>query len=104
MPVRAVSQHIAIESLERRDLFSGPYLISATGASGAIFDSTRNRIYVPTSGGAVLRYDLNTKTTLTPWNAVGGSLGGGDITPDGKAIYVADMTRAAGQGLVEKVS
>ena len=93
----------AIEALEGRTLFAGPYLIATAHAAEAIFDPGRNRLYVPTTTGSVLRYDLNTRTQLSAWN-VGGYLAGGDITPDGKYLYIADQTGAGGQSLVHKIT
>jgi hypothetical protein len=88
--------------LEDRQLFSN-FAIPTAVAGGAIFDPGRNRVYVP-AGGSILRYDLSTQQALTPWANVGGTLGGGDITPDGKYLYVADGTRVAGSGMVKKIT
>src|SRR4051812_34257252 len=94
----------SMELLESRRLLAGFYLIPNSAAAEAVFDLARNRVYVPTSGGEVLRFDLATKKQLTPWESIGGSLGGADITPDGKYLYVADRTGAAGQGLLHKIT
>ena len=95
---------VVVESLEPRHLLSGPYLIATPSAGGAIYDAARHQVYVPTGAGSILRYDLSTQTLLAPWTAVGGDLRGGDITPDGSAIYVADANWTAGSSMVHKVT
>lgn len=110
MSVRALASNVsraawpAVEPLERRTLLSGPYLIGTPSAGGAIFDHARNRVYVPSGGGNILRFDLNTKAMLAPWTGIGGNLGGGDITPDGKFLYVADGVMAGGSSMVHKIT
>jgi hypothetical protein len=93
-----------VEALECRRLLSGPYLIATDSAGGAIYDAGRQQVYVPTGTGSILRYDLSKQALLAPWTAIGGHLQGGDITPDGSAIYVTDDARAAGSGMVHKVT
>ena len=46
-------------------------------------------LYISTTTGSVLRYNLATNTFLTPYT-LGGSLAGMDISPDGKTLVVAD--------------
>ncbi|HEY9667923.1 MAG TPA: SdrD B-like domain-containing protein, partial [Coleofasciculaceae cyanobacterium] len=78
-------------------------LIPITDRRDLIFDSQRNRLYITTSDGDVERYDITTKTLLTPLD-VGNSLNGGDITPDGSALYIADNQRGATQAFIRKVN
>jgi ELWxxDGT repeat protein len=78
-------------------------LISVTDRRDLIFDSGRNRLYMTTSDGQIERYDVATRTLLTPWQ-VGNSLYGGDITTDGSALYVAEGQSGATQAFVRKVN
>lgn len=76
-----------LETLEERRLLAST-LIPVSGAEDLIFDSTRNQLCITTSSGAVKRYDLQSGVTTSI--AAGTKLLGGDITPDGKSLYVAD--------------
>ena len=75
----------------------GRALVPAPGQD-MVYDALRNDLYIVTSSGKVQRYDLASETLLAPWD-VGVSLGGADITPDGKYLYIADM----GANAVQKV-
>ncbi len=81
-------QSVLIPIKDRRDL---------------VFDPTRNLLYITTSDGDLERYNVATQTLLTPYD-VGNSLNGGDITPDGSALYVAEGQRGATQGFIRKVN
>ena len=72
----------------------GVALIPVTGQQDLIFDPARNQLYITTSSGLLQRYDLATETLLAPWQ-VGGSLQSGDITPDGKYLYMTDIDNLA---------
>lgn len=78
-------------------------LIPVTDRRDLIFDPQRDLLYITTSDGDLQRYDIDTQTLLNPFN-VGNSLNGGDITPDGNALYIAEDQRGATQGFVRKVS
>jgi sugar lactone lactonase YvrE len=81
----------------------GISLLPASNGRDLIFDSHRNLLYIPTTTGLIQRYDLTTDSLLTPWTVSGGPLGGGDITPDGKYLYIADQERSAFQFIIEKI-
>ena len=83
----------AAEALEARELLSRDQFDIA-GARDTVFDAGRNLLYVTTGHGAVERIDLSTMTRLAPW-AVGTSLNGADITPDGSALFVTEDGRYA---------
>src|SRR5207249_4926606 len=68
---------------------AGTSLIPVTTHRGLIFDPQRNVLYITTSSGTVERYDLASGNLLTPFQLID-SLNGGDITPNGNALYVAD--------------
>ncbi|MFB2977734.1 Calx-beta domain-containing protein [Microseira sp. BLCC-F43] len=68
-----------------------------------IFDPSRKLLYMTTSDGDVERFDINSKSLLTPFD-VGNSLNGGDITSDGSALYVAENQTGATQGFIRKVN
>ena len=63
--------------------------LQVAGPRDAVFDASRNLLYVTTGSGTLQRYDLISGSFLSPW-AVGTSLNGADITPDGSALYVAE--------------
>ncbi len=72
-------------------------VVPVTDHKDLVYDPTRNYLYVTTAHGTVERYDVAHQTLLAPFQ-VGVSLLGADITPDGKALYVADGQRGATQG------
>ncbi|MBO9998319.1 MAG: tandem-95 repeat protein [Cyanobacteria bacterium SID2] len=67
-----------------------------------VFDPTRDRLYITTSGGTLERYDVATNTLLSSWS-VGTNLNGADITPDGKFLYVAEEQTVGSEGFLLKV-
>ncbi len=71
-------------------LAAGPTLfIPAAGRVDMVPDPTDQTLYISTTAGTVLRYDLATDAFLSPYT-LGGSLEGIDISPDGKTLVVAD--------------
>lgn len=70
--------------------FAGQFL-SIPGAEDYVFSSS-GILYISTSGGDIDRYNTQTGSFLTPF-AVGGSLLGMDLSPDGTTLAVADTTR-----------
>jgi hypothetical protein len=77
-------------------------LISVGGAQDLVFDATRNRLYVTTTGGSVARYDVASNTVLSPV-AAGTSLNGADITPDDHYLYAAENQVGPTQGYFYKI-
>jgi hypothetical protein len=59
-----------------------------------VHDAQRNRVYI-SSGGQVLRYATKYDVFRAPI-VLGGSLGGMDISPDGRTLVVADRTGMTG--------
>jgi hypothetical protein len=59
-------------------------------------------LYLTTSTGALVRYDVKAQQLLSPF-PVGNALNGADITPDGRYLYVTENQRGP-QGLVHKVN
>ena len=90
-------QHASMQVLESRRLLAST-LVPVTGAMDLIYDPTRNDLYVTTDSGSLARYDLDTRQLLVPIQA-GTKLRGGDITPDGKYLYIADT----GNNAIRKV-
>ncbi|GAA6618924.1 hypothetical protein NUACC26_047360 [Scytonema sp. NUACC26] len=78
-------------------------LIAIADRRDLIFDQKRNRLYMTTSDGDVERYDIATGTLLAPFD-VGNSLYGGDITPDGNYLYIAEGQKGATQAFIRKVN
>jgi hypothetical protein len=80
-------------------------LIPVGNRRDLVFDPGRDLLYVTTSAGTVQRYDVAGQVLLTPL-AVGTSLNGADISPDGSALYVTDSQTANGgaQGVLHKVN
>jgi sugar lactone lactonase YvrE len=77
-------------------------LVAMTGQRDLIFDDFRNQVIIPKDDGTVVRFDLKSQTVLTPWK-VGSSLRGGDITVDGRYLYVADAIGGLTQSFFRKV-
>jgi sugar lactone lactonase YvrE len=77
-------------------------LIPVPNRRDLVYDPSRDLLYITTSTGTVERYDIATQTLLAPF-AIGNSLRGADITPDGNFLYVADYQQNAVQGFVRKV-
>jgi hypothetical protein len=65
--------------------------ISAASRIDMVHDPLRNVLYI-SSGSSVLRYDLASKSFLTPVQ-LSGALKGIDLSPDGNTLAVADSTR-----------
>ena len=65
--------------------------IPAPSRFDMVYDSARDVLYI-TDGGSVLRYHLGTNTFMAPF-ALGGNLGGIDISPDGNSLVIADRRR-----------
>ncbi len=89
-----------VERLDQR-IVPAKVLMPVTNPSDMIYDATRNVVYLP-SQGKIERWDIATQSLLTPWN-VGGTLAGGDTTPDDHYLYVADYARVGGSAIVHKV-
>ncbi|NEO85000.1 MAG: DUF4114 domain-containing protein [Spirulina sp. SIO3F2] len=81
---------------------SSSTLLSHPAAHDPIYDPVRNRLYLTTNFGKVERYDITTQQWLTPFE-IGNNLNHGDITPDGKYLYVAENQTSNNQGFVYKV-
>ena len=64
--------------------------IAAPGRVDHIHDTKRNLIYI-SSAHSILRFDVATSAFLPPI-ALGGALGGLDISPDGNTLAVANRT------------
>lgn len=64
--------------------------VSAPSRVDIVYDDTRGLLYI-TSGSQLLRYQLSTKSFLTPVT-IGGSLEGIDISPDDSTVAIADTT------------
>src|SRR5687768_12914280 len=77
--------------------------VSVAGAQDVVFDTVRNRIYVPTGTGSVARYDVATHALLPSWQG-GVNLRGADMTADGAFLYVADQSSGAAQGVIRKIN
>ncbi len=91
-----------VELLEDRTVPST--LIPVTNHRDLVYDPVRGQLDITTSAGSVQRYDVASQTLLAPL-AVGTSLNGADITPDGSSLYVTEgqTNTSTGQGLVHKV-
>jgi hypothetical protein len=72
--------------------------IAALNRVDVAHDQGRNILYI-SSGGEILRYDLNASAFLTSFQ-LGGSLKGMDISPDGDTLAVADNSYADGQNWI----
>src|ERR1700730_10889377 len=68
------------------DRLTPSMLIPVVNHHDLVFDSVRNLLYITTDDGKVQRYDVANGTLLSPL-AVGTTLNGADITPDGKSLY-----------------
>ena len=84
-----------VETLEQRRMLAATPL-AVENARGLIYDSTRDLEYIPTEDGKLLRYDATTGSFLTPIQLPAGTYySGGDITPDGRWVYLMEWTKAA---------
>lgn len=66
-----------------------PTFISASDRIDMVQDAERNLLYISTTGGDVLRYDLASKSLLSPFE-FSGQPAGIDISPDQDKLAVAD--------------
>jgi sugar lactone lactonase YvrE len=63
--------------------------VPVAGGQELIYDPVHDRLYVTTASGAVQGFDVGDESLLRPIQA-GVTLSGGDVTPDGSTLYVAD--------------
>jgi hypothetical protein len=73
-------------------------------AQDAVVHDGLNQVFVTTSNGNVQRYDIATRSLLTPWTAVGVNLRSLDTTADGSFLYIADQSAGPTQGVIRKVN
>ncbi len=90
-------------STQSSSLLQTSTLIPVTDHRDLIFDPQRDYLYITTAVGLVQRYDVQHQTLLAPFS-VGTSLAGGDITPDGNWLYVADTSGSNSQAIIHKVN
>src|SRR4051812_19548009 len=83
-----------IEALEPRQLLSST-VVPLAGGQKLIHDGARGLLYVPV-GTSVQRVDVASRSLLAPITGVGTALRGGDITPDGSRLYLADSVYTPG--------
>jgi uncharacterized repeat protein (TIGR01451 family) len=74
------------------------FFIPATNRVDMVHDAARGCLYI-TDRNQVLRYDLNSRTFLSPY-VLGSSLLGIDLSPDGNTLAVADDAYAGGSNWV----
>ncbi|MCH8043066.1 MAG: tandem-95 repeat protein [Planctomycetes bacterium] len=77
-------------------------LINVPDRRNHVYDPHTDRLYVGTSSGSLLVYNVATNTLLPPI-AVGNSLNGMDITPDGSTLYVAEGRPSGSDGVIYKI-
>ena len=63
-------------------------LIPAANRVDMVYDDARRLVYI-SQGPQILRYDVDADAFLSPL-AIGGDLGGMDLSPDGQTLAVAD--------------
>jgi hypothetical protein len=80
-----------------------PWTIPIQGVNDIIVDDTRHLLYVTTGLGKIERYDWINHQLLSPI-IVGSKLAGGDITPDGNTLVVADRTPQGSLSVVHKIN
>lgn len=78
--------------------FASGTFISAPGRTDMVHDPVRNVLYI-SSGGELLRYDLNSRQFLLPFQ-LGGTLKGMDLSPDSNTLAVADTSYADNQNWI----
>jgi uncharacterized delta-60 repeat protein len=81
---------------------SGVAIAAGTNPRDVAVDSARGIVYIATSTGQVLRYDLATQSMLTPWQ-VGVVLNGIGLSADGSTLYVGEDRRGPAEGLLYRV-
>src|SRR5688572_5265672 len=67
-----------------------------------VFDKA-GTLYISTTGGNVVRYNTKTNSYLTPF-AIGGSLAGIDLSPDGLTLAVADYSTQGANNRIHLVN
>jgi ribosomal protein L24E len=97
----ALRTRLVLEQLE--DRVTPSVLIPVSNRRDLVFDPTRNLLDITTASGQVQRYDVANQTLLGPW-AVGTSLNGADITPDGSTLYAAENQTSGSQGILHRVN
>ena len=70
--------------------------VPASSRVDMVHDAARDLVYIASSDGRVLRYQVGTGTFLSPI-VLGGSLGGIDLSPDGNQLAVADRQSSSTQ-------
>jgi DNA-binding beta-propeller fold protein YncE len=90
-----------LERLE--DRVTPSTLIPVPSRHDLVYDGVRGLLYLTTSTGALVRYDVQAHQLLSPF-AVGTNLNGADITPDGQYLYITESQQGATQGFVHKVN
>ncbi len=70
-------------------------LLPAAGRTDMVYDNARQTLYI-TSGGNVLRYQPFSNSFESPL-ALGGSLEGIDLLPNGNTLAIADSANSGGQ-------
>jgi sugar lactone lactonase YvrE len=78
-------------------------VLPITDARDLIFDATRNWLYATTNRGMIERYDITSESLLAPLPVAFTPLLGGDISPDGRYLYVAESERNAVEAVIRKV-
>jgi hypothetical protein len=78
--------------------------VPIANAQDAVVHDGLNQVFVTTSTGNVQRYDIATRSLLTPWTAVGVNLRSLDTTADGSFLYIADQSAGPTQGVIRKVN
>ncbi len=83
-------------------VFDG-YSIRISERRDLIWDEARKLLYITTDTGMIERFNAETRFLIEPWD-VGDSLTGGDITPDGQYLFVADDMDAQENARLRKVN
>ncbi len=86
----------------RAEVGDGPIFIPAAERVDAVFDTARDRVYVSTSSGQVLRYNLQAGSFASAFN-LGGSLRGMALSPDGQTLVVADSSTQGTQNRIHAI-
>ncbi len=76
--------------------------ISASNRVNVVPDSLRNIVYITTTAGDVLRYDLSACAFLSPYH-LGGDLCGAAISPDQNTLVVADLAYSATNNWIDVI-
>lgn len=78
------------------------WLIPVENRRDLIYDDSRNILFITTGHGTVERFDVAENMLLSPFE-IGGDLYGGDLTVDGRYLYVADAAVQDDQGIIRKI-